>query len=208
MVLDKNNNLRFDLQVIAGDIPTGSRVLDLGCGNGDLLAWLEQNKDIIGTGIEQDEEKAATCIAKGLSVVQGDLAEEVEDYPDKCFDYVILSQTLQQVFKPAQLLRSLARIGHKVIVSFPNFSHYSIRAKLLFTGLAPSNNQLPYQWYDSPNIRVITLKDFKRFAKDVGYTIVKETAINTNADHTEGKIIHNLSNLRANYGVFVIEKQS
>lgn len=207
MVLDENNNLRFDLQVLANDIEPGSKVLDLGCGNGELLEWLEKNKNIIGTGIEQNEEKAARCIAKGLSVVQGDLSTEVEDYPDKSFDYVILSQTLQQVFEPAQLLYSLARIGHKVIVSFPNFSHYTIRMKLLFTGLAPSNDQLPYLWYDSPNIRVITLKDFRRFARDVGYTIVKETAINTNADHTEGSIVRYLSNLRANYGVYIIEKQ-
>lgn len=203
-----STNIRFDLQIIAADIKPDSRVLDLGCGNGDLLAWLQKNKNIAGTGIEQDEEKATRCISRGLSVVQGDLLEEVEDYPDQCFDYVILSQTLQQVFEPAQLLYSLARIGKKVIVSFPNFSHFSIRLQLLFKGLAPKNDQLPYSWYDSPNIRVITLADFRKFAKDVGYTIVKETAINTNANNSSGNIIVKFRNLRANYGIFVIEKNN
>lgn len=203
-----STNIRFDLQIIAADIDPGSRVLDLGCGNGDLLAWLQKHKNIAGTGIERNEEKATCCISRGLSVVQGDLFEEVEDYPDQYFDYVILSQTLQQVFEPAQLLYSLARIGKKVIVSFPNFSHYSIRLQLLFNGLAPKNDQLPYSWYDSPNIRVITLADFRKFAKDVGYTIVKETAINTNANNSSGNIIVKYRNLRANYGIFVIEKKT
>lgn len=203
-----STNIRFDLQIIASDIEPGSRVLDLGCGNGDLLAWLQKHKNIAGTGIEQDEEKATRCISRGLSVVQGDLLEEVEDYPDQCFDYVILSQTLQQVFEPAQLLYSLARIGKKVIVSFPNFSHFTIRLQLLFRGLAPKNDQLPYSWYDSPNIRVITLADFRKFAKDVGYTIVKETAINTNVNNSSGNIIGKFRNFRANYGIFVIEKKN
>ncbi len=207
MVSPDKSSIRFDLRIIAESIEPGSRVLDLGCGNGDLLAWLQANKKIVGSGIEQDEQKAATCIAKGLSVIQGDLNEEVDEYPDHSFDYVILSQTLQQVFEPARLLKSLARVGKRVIVSFPNFSHFTIRMTLLFTGLAPKNDQLPYSWYDSPNIRVITLKDFKKFARNVGYSIVKETAINTNADNSSGSVVNFMTNLRANYGVFVIEKK-
>ena len=158
------------------------------------------------TGIEQDKEKAAHCITRGLSVLQGDLNEEVDDYPTSSFDYVILSQTLQQVFEPARLLHSLARIGKKVVVSFPNFSHYSIRLQLLLIGGAPKNDQLPYSWYDTPNIRVITLKDFRKFSRDVGYTIVKEIAINTNPASSEGHIVHFFTNLRATYGIYVIEK--
>ncbi len=203
-----SDTLRFDLQVIASGIESGSRVLDLGCGNGDLLAWLAANKGIAGTGIEQDKDKAAHCIARGLSVLQGDLNEEVEDYPDHSFDYVILSQTLQQVFEPARLLCSLARIGRRVIVSFPNFSHYSIRLQLLFRGRAPKNDQLPYSWYDSPNIRVITLDDFRRFARDVGYRIVKEIAIDTDTTSSSGVIVNLFSNCRATYGIFIIEKQA
>ena len=206
MVSPSTDNIRFDLQVIANWIEPGSKVLDLGCGNGDLLAWLQDFKQITGTGIEQDKVKAAHCIARGLSVLQGDLNEEVDDYPDRSFDYVILSQTLQQVYEPARLLYSLARIGRRVIVSFPNFSHYSIRLQLLFRGQAPKNDQLPYSWYDSPNIRVITLADFRNFAKDVGYTIVQEIAINTNSAHSAGSIVSCCRNLRATYGIFVIEK--
>ena len=206
MVSLETDTIRFDLQVIADWIEPGSRVLDLGCGKGDLLAWLTANKQIIGTGIERDKDKAAYCIARGLSVLQGDLSDEVDDYPDRSFDYVILSQTLQQIFEPARLLYSLSRIGRRVIVSFPNFSHYSIRLQLLFFGRAPKNDQLPYSWYDTPNIRVITLSDFKKFARDVGYTIVKEIAINTNSANSAGNIVHYFPNLRATYGIFVIEK--
>lgn len=207
MVSTGNDAIRFDLQVIADWIEPGSRVLDLGCGKGDLLAWLTTNKQITGTGIEMDKEKAAYCIARGLSVLQGDLNEEVEDYPDKSFDYVILSQTLQQIFEPARLLYSLSRIGRRVIVSFPNFSHYSIRLQLLLKGVAPKNDQLPYSWYDTPNIRVITLKDFRKFARDVGYNIVKEIAINTNSAHSEGSIVTAFPDFRATYGIFIIEKE-
>ncbi len=206
MVSSNAEKIRFDLQIIGSTIEPESKVLDLGCGNGDLLAWLEKNKGIQCTGIEQDKEKAAHCIARGLSVLQGDLNEEVDDYPTDSFDYVVLSQTLQQVFEPANLLFSLARIGRKVIVSFPNFSHYSIRLQLLLIGSAPKNDQLPYSWYDTPNIRVITLKDFRKFSRDVGYTILKEIAINTNPANSEGHIVHFLTDLRATYGIYVIEK--
>jgi methionine biosynthesis protein MetW len=208
MVSPETGKMRYDLQIMASWIENGSRILDLGCGNGELMAWLCTNKATKCTGIEMDKEKAALCIAKGLTVLQGDLNTEVDDYPDKSFDYVILSQTLQQVYEPARLLYSLARIGKRVVVSFPNFSHYSIRLQLLFKGLAPKNEQLPYSWYDTPNIRVITLDDFRKFAHDVGYRIVKEAAINTHHhDHT-GKIVQFFTNLRATYGIFIIEKDA
>ena len=114
MVFPETEQMRFDLQVIASWIDPGSRVLDLGCGNGELLAWLTVHKKVSGVGIELDEEKAASCIANGLSVLQGDFNDEVDDYPDKRFDYVILSQTLQQVYEPARLLYSLSRIGRRL----------------------------------------------------------------------------------------------
>ena len=206
MVSADAHTLRFDLQVVASWIEPQSTVLDLGCGTGDLLAWLKINREVTGVGIEQDPEKVAACIGRGLTVVQGDLNSEVEDYRDSSFDYVILSQTLQQVYEPARLLSSLARIGRKVIVSFPNFSHYTIRLQLLFNGLAPKNDQLPYSWYDTPNIRVITLADFRKFTNDVGYRIVKEIAINTNSSNSAGEVVRFLSNIRATYGIFAIEK--
>lgn len=208
MVSAEHAPIRFDLRMIASTIEPGSRVLDLGCGNGDLLAWLVVDKGVIGTGIERDKDKAAHCIARGLTVLQGDLNSEVDDFPDGCFDYVILSQTLQQVFAPDHLLSALARIGRRVIVSFPNFSHYSIRLQLLLRGVAPKNDQLPYSWYNTPNIRVITLKDFRDFARQVGYRIVREIDISTGPAAREGQIIRRLANYRATYGIFIIEKHS
>ena len=197
---------RFDLQVIASWIIPGSRVLDLGCGGGDLLYHLKLHKGVIGTGIEKQESKVALCIAKGLSVLQGDINDEVLDYQENTFDYVILSQTLQQVYYPERLLNSLLTIGRKVIVSFPNFSHWSIRMQVLLTGLAPKNEQLPYEWYNTPNIRVITLNDFRKFTRDQGCTVLKEVAINTHHHDTKGHIVHFLPDWRATYGIFLIGK--
>ena len=201
-----NNGIRFDLEVIAYWIEPGSKVLDLGCGEGHLLYFLKKNKQVIGAGIERVETKVSQCIEKGLSVLQGDINKEVLDYPDDTFDYVILSQTLQQVYEPAKLLQSLLRIGKRGIVSFPNFSYWGVRLQLLMTGYAPITKQLPYEWYDTPNIRVITIKDFRKFSKEVGFHILKEVAINTNSHDKKGNIIEFLPNLRATYGIFMIGK--
>ena len=196
--------MRFDLHLIASWIEQGAKVLDLGCGEGSLLEYLIQNKHVKGSGIEQNESRVAKCIEKGLSVLQGDINSELEDYPDNSFDYVILSQTLQQVYAPDRLIRSMLRIGRKGIVSFPNFSHWRVRLHLLMTGHAPVTKQLPYQWYDTPNIRVITLKDFRRFAREVGYTITKEMAIDSQSVNREGTIVKWMHDLRATYGIFLI----
>jgi len=199
--------IRYDLQLIASWIEPGSRVLDLGCGEGDLLRHLIARKGVTGTGIEHNEEKVARCIEKGLSVLQGDINQEVLDYPDNAFDYVILSQTLQQVYEPAALIRSMLRIGHKGIVSFPNFGHLGIRLQVILTGYAPVSRQLPYQWYDTPNIRVITLKDFRKFVHEVGLRVLDEVAIDTHSQDRYGRIINFLPNLRATYGIYLIEKK-
>ena len=200
----EKNRMRFDLQIVASWIEPGSKVLDLGCGEGDLLYFLKKNKEVSGTGIERVEAKVALCIEKGLSVMQGDINEEILDYPDKTFDYVVLSQTLQQVYKPDQLIQSLLRVGRKGIVSFPNFSHWVVRMQLLLSGYAPITKQLPYEWYNTPNIRVITLKDFRKFSKEVGFEILKEAAIDTNNHDKRGNIVEFLPTLRATYGIYLI----
>ena len=199
-----SKKMRFDLQIIASWIEPGSRVIDLGCGEGDLLKYLIHHKRVSGTGIEHNESKVAQCIAKGLSALQGDINEEVLDYPADTFDYVILSQTLQQVYEPDALIRAMLRIGKKGIVSFPNFSHWGCRLQLLLTGYAPLTQQLPFEWYNTPNIRVITIKDFRKFTQRVGFKIIKEVAINSQSQNRAGKKIDFLPNLRATYGIFLI----
>jgi methionine biosynthesis protein MetW len=196
--------MRFDLQIIASWIEPGSRVIDLGCGEGELLKYLINHKNATGSGIEHSESRVALCIEKGLSVLQGDINEEVLDYPDNTFDYVILSQTLQQVYEPDTMIRSMLRIGKKGIVSFPNFSHWRCRLQLLSSGYAPVTRQLPYEWYNTPNIRVITIKDFRKFIYEVGFNILKEVAINTQSEDRYGKTITVFPNLRATYGIFLI----
>jgi len=202
-----DSKIRFDLQVIASWIEPGSKVLGLGCGEGELLHFLKKNKRVMCTGIELNEDKVAKCIEKGLTVLQGDINEEVLDYPDDAFDYVILSQTLQQIYEPGELVRSMLRIGKRGVVSFPNFSHWRVRVQLLTTGRAPITKQLPYDWHDTPNIRVIALKDFRRFSRETGFSILREVAINTDHHEKRGNIVEFLPNLRATYGIFLIGKR-
>lgn len=205
-VKDTNNTMRFDLQVISSWITPGSRVLDLGCGRGDLLYALQQEKNIQGVGIEADEEKAAFCIVRGLSVLHEDFNEDVLQYPEAHFDYCILSQTLQQVYAPDKLILRLLGISKRIIVSFPNFSHWQVRLELLCKGVAPKNEHLPYEWYNTPNIRVITIKDFKRFVSTINARITQEIALDSSKSQRFGKVIHVLPHWRATYGLFLLER--
>ena len=198
--------MRFDLKIIASWIKPDSNVLGLGCGKGELLYYLKHKKAVKETGIEIKDNKVALCIENGLSVLQGDINEEIKDYSDKSFDYCILSQTLQQVYDPEGLIKEMLRVGKKVIVSFPNFGHYKIRLQLLLAGKAPVSRELPYQWYDTPNIRILTLEDFKIFARKTGFNIHKEAAIKPGDKIDEGKIIHFLPNIFATYGIYEIGK--
>jgi methionine biosynthesis protein MetW len=199
--------MRYDLSIIENWIEKGSRVLGLGCGDGELLHALKTRKNVEERGIEISESGVRACIEKGLSVVQGDINTEIADYPDNSFDYVILSQTLQQVYRPDELITAMLRIGRKAVVSFPNFGHYRIRLQLLLSGYVPVTEQLPYQWYDTPNIRVLTLRDFERFSKKVGFRILKEVAINTKDKDMHGSIVRAFPNIRATYGLFLIGKK-
>jgi methionine biosynthesis protein MetW len=196
--------IRYDLSIIASWITPGSRILGLGCGDGELLHYLKKHRQTRETGIEIVESRVAACIEKGLSVIQGDISEEIADYADNTFDCVILSQTLQQVYSPRELILNMLRIGRRSIVSFPNFGHWPVRMQLLLRGRAPVTPQLPYEWYDTPNIRVLSIRDFREFAARVGFRIYKEAAINTDQRDKTGNYITFLPNLRATYGIFLI----
>ncbi|MBY0374813.1 MAG: methionine biosynthesis protein MetW, partial [Bryobacteraceae bacterium] len=152
---------RRDFEIISSLVPERARVLDLGCGDGELLAWLMEHNRIDARGVEMSPELVQAAIARGASVYQGDLESSLSDYPDHAFDYVILSQTLQQVRSPRQVVKEMLRVGEHAIVAFPNFGHYSVRLTHMFSGRAPQNKLFPYDWFDSPNIRVLTVEDFE-----------------------------------------------
>lgn len=199
--------MRYDLDLIASWITPGSRVLDLGCGKGELLEFLHETKHVRGFGVECDESNAAAGISRGVSILQGDLSQEVGDYPDNAFDFVVLSQTLQQVPEPLKLLQKILRVGRKAVVSFPNFAHWRNRCQLFFQGQAPVTPELPYDWYDTPNIRVITFKDFSRFCTRHGVTVLEAVAVKIDPTSRTGLVLTWLPNLRANYGIFLLSKQ-
>ena len=199
--------LRYDLKLIASWIKPGTKVLGLGCGEGEVLHWLKTEKQVQERGIEIVESKVVSCIEKGLSVLQGDINEELADYPDQAFDYAICSQTLQQVYDPVTLISAMLRVARKGVVSFPNFGHIRVRYQLAVTGCAPKTPELPYEWYNTPNIRVLSLNDFKKFADRAGFKILKKAAINTKNQNRQGKRVFLLPNLFATYGIFLIGKE-
>ncbi len=199
--------LRYDLAIIASWISPGAKVLGLGCGEGDLLFWLKRNKQVIERGIEIEESKVVKCIEKGVSVLQGDIYEEIEDFPDNSFDYAICSQTLQQVYDPSTLIQSMMRVAKKGVVSFPNFGHIKVRLQLALTGHAPVTKELPYSWHNTPNIRVLSITDFQTFTKQNGFPILKQAAIHTDDNPLTGKKVRFLPNLLGAYGIFLIGKE-
>ena len=171
--------MRFDLQIIASWIEPGARVLDLGCGEGDLLHYLKIHKQVTGTGIEQVEARSPAASSRGFRSSRATSTPEVLDFPDQAFRRGGAEPDPSAGLRARRLIRSLLRIGRRGIVSFPNFSHWRIRAATLLSGYAPIPAQLPYEWYDTPNIRVITLKDFRRFSREVGFRILREKAVST-----------------------------
>ena len=163
--------IRVDLQLIADMIEPRSRVLDVGCGDGTLLEYLVQFKQVDGRGIELSSDGVNACVSAGLSVIQGDADTDLFDYPDRAFDYVVLSQTLQAMRAPRTTLQQLLRIGSHAIVSMPNFAHWRLRWALLTEGRMPVSDALPHAWYDSPNIHLCSIRDFVALCRDIGARI-------------------------------------
>ncbi len=168
-----NGIMRPDLGIVASMIPRGSRVLDLGCGDGALLAHLISERDCRGQGVEVSPEAFHRCLARGIAVVSADIDEGLSDFADDSFDAVVLSQTLPSLHRPLQALREMMRVAPLAVVSFPNFGHWRLRADLLFHGRMPTSRTLPYPWHDSPNIRFCTISDFERLLADGRWTVLE-----------------------------------
>ncbi|SCA55476.1 Methionine biosynthesis protein MetW [Candidatus Terasakiella magnetica] len=199
-------SIRVDLQVIADLIEPQTRVLDVGCADGQLLDYLVNEKQVQGRGLEISPQGVNLCVSKGLSVVQGDAEEDLGYYPDNAFDFVILSQTLQATHHPDQIVKDLLRLGKRAIVSFPNFGHWRVRSYLFFNGSMPVNDTLPYQWYNSPNMHFCTIKDFIMMCDEMGVTIERSIALD--ADGKAHRIRTNLffANLLGEQAVFLLRK--
>ena len=168
---------RVDLLRVAELVTPGSRVLDVGCGDGELLRLLVEERYVDGRGVELSQQGVNVCVAKGLSVIQGDADSDLADYPDDAFDFVILSQTLQATRQPRAVLENMLRIGKRAIVSVPNFGHWSVRVQLALHGRMPVTEQLNYSWYDTPNIHFCTIDDFIDLAREIGAVIDKSIAL-------------------------------
>jgi methionine biosynthesis protein MetW len=169
---------RVDLLLIAEMIKPGSRVLDIGCGDGTLLRILADKHGVDGRGIELSQAGVNSCVAQGLAVIQGDADDDLAYYPDLAFDYAILSQTIQATYSPRLVLEQLLRIGKRAVVSFPNFGHWRVRTQLMFGGHMPRTDNLPERWYDTPNIHLCTIKDFLNLCDDVGAKVERAIALN------------------------------
>jgi methionine biosynthesis protein MetW len=173
----KNARLRGDLRLVADMIEPGARVLDIGCGDGELLSFLTQQKRVDGRGMELSQSGVNACVRHGLSVIQGDADHDLDDYPSDGFDYVVLSQTLQATRQPRRVIEQLVRIGRRAIVSFPNFGHWRIRLSLLAKGRMPITPVLTQAWYDTPNIHLCTILDFLALCDELGVVIERSITL-------------------------------
>jgi methionine biosynthesis protein MetW len=197
---------RCDLKVITGFVTPGARVLDVGCGDGALLQRLEEEKQADGRGIELSQKGVNRAVARGLSVVQGDADHDLATYPDRAFDFVILSQTLQATHNPRQVLEELLRIGRKVIVSFPNFGNWRVRSQFVFTGRMPITEDLPYSWYDTPNIHFCTVRDFVFLIDEIDAHIEDSVALYANGRQVHRSLPVSLWNLLADQAIFLLSR--
>jgi len=193
--------LRPDLAVIAANVAPGSRVLDVGCGDGALMAALRDERQVDARGLELDAANVAECVARGLSVMQGNADSDLGDYPDGAFDYAILSQTLQTTMRPDRVLEELLRIGRKAFVSFPNFAHWRVRLSLLWGGRMPVTRLLPVAWYATENIHHVTVDDFRALVAERGIRVQQAWFLRGDRRTSAAA-----ANFRAEHAVFLLSR--
>lgn len=193
--------LRPDLAIIAANVAPRSRVLDVGCGDGALMAALRDERGCDARGLELDPTNVAAAVGRGLSVIQGDADTDLADYPDASFDYAILSQTLQTTMRPHVVLDHLLRVGSRAVVSFPNFAHWRVRLSLLWGGRMPVTRLLPVAWYETPNIHHVTIDDFRAYVRERGFTV--EQAWFLSGDKLTSAAA---ANFRAEHAVFLLRR--
>ena len=198
--------MKPEFKIISTLIKKGSHVLDVGCGDGILMEYLKDEKKVNIRGIEISKSKVQNCIAKGLTVIEGNAEEDLKQFPDNSFDYVVLSQTLQAFLNPENVIKELLRIGKQSIVTIPNFGYWKIRLHLLLKGTMPVTRTLPDEWYNTPNIHLCTIKDFVFFSKKKEFKLSKSIAMRSNKVSYINNVNLNMKNLSANLGIFLIEK--
>ena len=196
--------MKNEFKIITNLLPIQSRVLDVGCGDGTLIEALTKQKNIETRGIELEENKVKQCISKGLSVIQGNAETELGQFPDKAFDFVVLSQTLQAFSRPENVLNELLRIGKKVIISIPNFGYWQVRTSLLFFGKMPITRSLPDTWYNTPNLHMCSIKDFYQFCDKKKIKIDRIIGVNGERTSSVNRINLEMKNLLSEVGIFLI----
>ena len=198
--------MKQEFKIISTLIKKGSHVLDIGCGDGILMEYLKDEKKVNIRGIEISKSKVQNCIAKGLTVIEGNAEKDLKQFPDNSFDYVVLSQTLQAFLNPENVIKELLRIGKQAIVTIPNFGYWKIRLHLLLKGTMPVTRTLPDEWYNTPNIHLCTIKDFVFFSKKKEFKLSKSIAMRSNKVSYINNVNLDMKNLSANLGIFLIEK--
>ena len=198
--------MKSEYKIIASLIEKNSRVIDVGCDDGTLMEFLKKNNNVDIRGIEISKDKVQTCIAKGLTVIEGNAELDLKQFPNNSFDYVVLGQTLQAFINPEIVIKELLRVGKKAIVTIPNFGHWRVRTNLFIKGTMPVTNSLPNNWYNTPNIHMCTIKDFFEFSKVINFKIFKSLALSDkNVSNIDSSNLI-FKNLFAELGIFLIEK--
>ena len=200
--------MKSEYKIISDMIKNNTRVLDVGCDDGTLMEFLKKNKNVNIRGIEISKNKVQICIAKGLTVIEGNAEFDLKQFPNDSFDYVVLGQTLQAFINPEIVIKELLRVGKKTIITIPNFGYWKVRLNLLFRGTMPVTKKLPNNWYNTPNIHMCTIKDFVKFSKIINFKIFKSLALINNNVSTINNSNLFFKNLFADLGIFLIEKKN